>query len=119
MLLLFSGDNAVRDTFQLAEEIAHFGLWQVDLATGAMTCSDNMLRLLGLSSPPTAEGEGHRRLDVVPGVGVAAGEPRHHARGQLPLGDGIDGLPELRGRDHAADVAEEGVAHVGSPGFRA
>ncbi|MBS0248885.1 MAG: PAS domain-containing protein [Proteobacteria bacterium] len=51
MLLLFTGDNAVRDTFRLAEEIAHFGLWQVDLATGAMTCSENMLRILGIGAP--------------------------------------------------------------------
>lgn len=61
MLLLFTGDNAVRDTFQLAEEVAHFGLWQVDLATGAMTCSSNMLRLVGLASrAPRADGEAMR-----------------------------------------------------------
>ncbi|MCW5691245.1 MAG: PAS domain-containing protein [Pseudolabrys sp.] len=59
MLLLFSGDNAVRDTFQLAEEVAHFGLWQVDLATGAMTCSANMLRLLGLA-PPVGDADAMR-----------------------------------------------------------
>jgi len=58
MLLLFSGDNAVRDTFALAEDVAHFGLWQIDLATGAMTCSSNMLRLLGIAAQgKTATGE--------------------------------------------------------------
>src|SRR3569833_3141608 len=56
MLLLFSGDNAVRDTFALAEEVAHFGLWQIDLATGTMTCSSNMLRLLGIAAQGTTAG---------------------------------------------------------------
>ncbi len=43
----------------------------------------------GLGRP--AEHQRHECLGVVPGVGVTAREPRHHARGELPLGDGVDG----------------------------
>ena len=49
MLLLFPGENAARDTLRFAEEIAGYGLWQVDFATGKMKCSPNTYRLLGLA----------------------------------------------------------------------
>ena len=52
---------------------------------------------LAATRPPS--GEGHGRLDVVPRVGVAAGEPRDHAARQLPLGDGVDRLGQLCGGD--------------------
>jgi PAS domain-containing protein len=48
MLLLFPGEDAARDTLRFAEEIAGYGLWQVDFATGEMTCSPNTYKLLGL-----------------------------------------------------------------------
>jgi PAS domain-containing protein len=49
MLLLFPGENAARDTLVLAEEVAGYGLWQVDFASGRMTCSSNTYKLLGLA----------------------------------------------------------------------
>ncbi|MFA6265210.1 MAG: PAS domain-containing protein [Pseudolabrys sp.] len=54
MLLLFSGDNPAQATMQFAEEVARYGLWQVDLATGRMSFSSNMYRLLGLPIPVDA-----------------------------------------------------------------
>ncbi|MDO8877335.1 MAG: PAS domain-containing protein, partial [Pseudolabrys sp.] len=60
MLLLFPGENAARDTLRYAEEVAGYGLWQVEFATGQMTCSPNTYRLLGLaesSSTPGGAGE--------------------------------------------------------------
>jgi PAS domain-containing protein len=50
MLLLFPGDDAARNTARYAEEKAGYGLWQVDLTTGQMECSQKTYRLLGL--PP-------------------------------------------------------------------
>lgn len=55
MLLLFAGDNAVNDTLRFAEEVAHYGLWQVDLATGKMSLSSNMFRLLGVPGHESGE----------------------------------------------------------------
>lgn len=51
MLLLFAGENSVEDTVHFAEEVARYGLWQVDLASGRMSFSSNMYRLLGLKMP--------------------------------------------------------------------
>lgn len=50
MLLIFQGANAVADTIRFAEEKVGYGLWQVDLATGLMSCSRNACRLLGLNA---------------------------------------------------------------------
>ncbi len=57
MLLLFPGDNAARDTLRFAEEIAGYGLWQVDFVTGKMNCSPNTYRLLGLAPVTSAMGD--------------------------------------------------------------
>ena len=57
--------------------------------------------------PAAADVEGHRGLDMVPDVGVAAGEPRDHPRGQLPLGDGVDRRRQFGGRDGPFDIREE------------
>ena len=42
------------------------------------------------------------------GIAVAAGEPGDHARGQLPLGDAVDGGVQVGGRDEAGDVDRHG-----------
>ena len=60
---------------------------------------------LGVAAPDI---EGHGRLDVVPGVAVAPGEPGDHAGGQLPLGDAVEGGVEIGGRDQARDVDGHG-----------
>jgi hypothetical protein len=83
-------------------------------AVGALQARQPLEGPLGLGVAPT-EREGHGRLDVVPRVGVAAGEPGDHARRQLPLGDGVDGRLDVGRVDDAGDVAE---THV-SAGFRA
>ena len=57
MLLLFPGENAARDTLRFAEEIAGYGLWQVDFVTGKMNCSPNTYRLLGLAPVTSAMGD--------------------------------------------------------------
>ena len=57
MLLLFPGDNAARDTLRFAEEIAGYGLWQVDFVSGKMNCSPNTYRLLGLAPVTSAMGD--------------------------------------------------------------
>lgn len=54
MLHLFAGDNAVEETVRFAEEVARYGLWQVDLGSGRMTLSSNLYRLLGLRTPDGA-----------------------------------------------------------------
>ena len=64
-------------------------------AVRALEAHEPVVGPLGLGHA-AAGGERHGRLDVVPRVGVAAGHPRHHARGQLPLGDGVDGGLHLR-----------------------
>lgn len=61
MLHLFSGENSVEETVRFAEEVARYGLWQIDLASGRMTFSYNLYRLLGLKAPSGA-------LDQVDGV---------------------------------------------------
>ena len=60
MLLLFPGENAARDTLRFAEEVAGYGLWQVDFASGRMEYSTNTYNLLGLS--PTASDNVGARL---------------------------------------------------------
>lgn len=62
MLLLFAGENAVEETVHFAEEVARYGLWQVDLATGQMSLSSNLCRLLGLKGP---DGDHIDRIDDV------------------------------------------------------
>lgn len=57
MLLLFPGENAARDTLRFAEEIAGYGLWQVDFATGKMACSPNTYNLLGLALAASTPGD--------------------------------------------------------------
>ena len=61
--------------------------------------------------------EGHGRLDVVPRVAVAAGEPRDHPGGQLPLGDAVERGVKIGGRDQARDV--DGHGYRPRPGLRA
>ena len=54
--------------------------------------------------PVLADGERHGGLDVVPRVGVPAGEPGDHARRQLPVGDVGSGDADLVGGDQAGEV---------------
>lgn len=65
MLLLFPGENAARDTLRFAEEIAGYGLWQVDLATGKMNCSPNTYRLLGLAPATSTIGDAGEPLNFL------------------------------------------------------
>ena len=58
-------------------------------AVGPLQAGQPLVGPLGFGRRP-AGGEGHGRLDVVPRIGVTAGEPRDHAARQLPLGDGVD-----------------------------
>jgi PAS domain-containing protein len=57
MLHLFAGENSIEETVRFAEEVARYGLWQVDLATGRMTLSSNLYRLIGLKVPDGAPGQ--------------------------------------------------------------
>src|SRR5690606_1620081 len=59
---------------------------------------------LGPSAP---EVERHGRLDVVPRVAVAAGEPRDHPRWQLPLCAAANRGLGAGGRDQAGDVGRD------------
>ena len=60
---------------------------------------------LGLGVP-SADVEGHGRLDEVPRIGVVAGSPRDVAVGQLDRGDGVDRGREIVGGHDSIDVAE-------------
>ncbi|RDV01102.1 PAS domain-containing protein [Undibacter mobilis] len=51
MLRLFAGDKAVEETVRFAEEVAGYGLWQIDLGSGQIGFSSNSYRLLGLKVP--------------------------------------------------------------------
>ena len=62
-----------------------------------------------------AERERHGCFDVVPRVGVAAGDPRDHAVGQLPLGDAVDRRLHLVGGDDAVDLRHGDVSHRRAP----
>ena len=59
MLLLFPGENAAADTVRFAEEVARYGLWQVDLPTGRMSLSSNTYNLLGLPRPTSRTEDRH------------------------------------------------------------
>lgn len=72
MLLLFPGENSVEETVHFAEEVARYGLWQIDLANGRMTFSSNMYRLLGMKVPNGV------RLDHVEDVSFTAFEKVTH-----------------------------------------
>jgi hypothetical protein len=50
--------------------------------------------------------EGHGRLDVVPRVAVASGEPGDHPGGQLQLGDAAGRGQQLARREQAREVGE-------------
>lgn len=63
MLLLFPGENAARDTLRFAEEIAGYGLWQVDFASGKMNCSPNTYKLLGLLASASSAGDSGEPLN--------------------------------------------------------
>ena len=66
-----------------------------------------------------ADGQGHGGFDVVPRIGVIAGRPRDHPRGQLPFGDGIDGEAHVGGSEDPVDLRRADVAHDGDSGLRA
>jgi hypothetical protein len=87
-------------------------------AVGPLQADQPVEGPLGLGVAVT-QGEGHGRLDVVPGIGVAAREPRDHARRELPLGDGIDCPLHLGRGDDAGDVDQRHAAAPASPGLRA
>ena len=78
-------------------------------AVVALEVDEPLVGPVGLGAA-AADVEGHGRLDVVPRVGVAAGEPRDHPGGQLPLGDAVEGGVEVGGRDEARDVDGHGYA---------
>lgn len=63
MLLLFPGENAACDTLRFAEEIAGYGLWQVDFASGKMNCSPNTYKLLGLLPETASPGDAGEPLN--------------------------------------------------------
>ncbi len=52
--------------------------------------------------------ESHCRLHVVPGVGVAAGEPRDHPVAKLPLRNRLGCLLQLVGRKASGDFGDRG-----------
>jgi PAS domain-containing protein len=54
-MLLFDGEQTAHETLRFAEEKIGFGLWQIDLVTGELTCSASGYRLLGLPSENTSE----------------------------------------------------------------
>lgn len=54
-MLLFDGQNASQETLRFAEEKIGFGLWQLDFATGELTCSASGYSLLGLPAENTSE----------------------------------------------------------------
>jgi PAS domain-containing protein len=54
-MLLFDGETAAVETLRFAEEKIGFGLWQIDLVTGELSCSVSGYRLLGLPSENTSE----------------------------------------------------------------
>ncbi len=65
---------------------------------------------------PSTEVEGHRGLDHVPRVGVAARDPGDVAVGQLDRRDGVDRLEQLGRGDDAVDVGEQVLSrHVSRP----
>jgi hypothetical protein len=76
-------------------------------AVVALEVDEPLVGPVGFSAP-APEVEGHGRLDVVPGVAVTAGEPRDHARRQLPLGDAVDSGVQIGGRDETGDVDGHG-----------
>ena len=45
------------------------------------------------------DGQGHRCLDMVPRVGMAAGEPGDHPVGELDFGDRVGGAPQVFDRE--------------------
>lgn len=57
-MLLFEGDQSSLETLSFAQEKIGFGIWQIDVATGVLTCSPNGYRLLGLPTEITTEAEG-------------------------------------------------------------
>jgi PAS domain-containing protein len=57
-MLLFEGDQSAVETLRFAQEKIGFGIWQIDFATGVLTCSPNGYRLLGLPTEITTEAEG-------------------------------------------------------------
>jgi PAS domain-containing protein len=56
-MLLFEGEQAAPETLRFAEEKIGFGLWQIEFASGQLTCSANGYRLLGLPTENTSEAE--------------------------------------------------------------
>jgi PAS domain-containing protein len=54
-MLIFDGEKAALDTLRFAAEKIGFGLWQIDLATGELTCSASGYQLLGLPAANTSE----------------------------------------------------------------
>ena len=55
--------------------------------------------------------ERHRSFDMVPGVAVAADEPRDHARVDLERGDALRCLHHLLRGEHAFDVRNARASH--------
>jgi hypothetical protein len=88
----------------------------VPRAVLALEVDEPLVGTVGLG-PAAADVEGHGGLDVVPRVGVAAGEPGDHPGRQLPLGDAVEGGVEVGGRDEPRDV--DGHDYLFPPGLLA
>ncbi len=80
-------------------------------AVGALTVDEPLVGPLGVPTT-TTEVERHGCLDVVPRVGVTAGEPGDHAVGELHLGDRVHSRGDAGGVDHAVDGWEQQLTHA-------
>ena len=86
----------------------------VPAAVGALDVGQPLVGPFGLDVE-AGDVERHRRLDMVPGVAVATGEPRDHAARRLQRGEVATRLHDLVGRQHAGQVGDRG--HAESCGF--
>ncbi len=109
-------------TLREAQALAHLGSWTLDPATGAMSWSEEMFRLLGMA-PGNAEAQRATWLDQVHPAdarprrdaverGLAAGEP-YHVEYRIILADGQERWLAEKGRLEPA-VAGHAASIVGT-----
>jgi PAS domain-containing protein len=88
-MLLFDGNQGAEETLRFAEEKIDFGLWQLDFATGDLTCSPSGYRLLGLPPENTSEAEAYTFATVEavahPDDAAALSELRHLLEQNIPF----------------------------------
>jgi PAS domain-containing protein len=88
-MLLFDGEQAAQDTLRFAEEKICFGLWQIDFASGELTCSRSAYDLLGLPPENTSEAEAYTfaTIEAVahPDDTAVLSELRHLLEQNLPF----------------------------------